>query len=58
MPDYRPSFLEPDGAVARVVVLVCGDDKEAIRAAQDFADGRAMELREGGRLVRTFEKAE
>jgi hypothetical protein len=52
--DYRLDFVDADGQVGRTVILVCENDQQASRAAEDFADGRAMALTEGGRLVAKF----
>jgi hypothetical protein len=52
--EYRLKFFGPDGNLEKTVVLLCRDDAQALRAAEDFRDGRAMELRKNERLVGAF----
>jgi hypothetical protein len=52
--DYKLYVLDWPGKIAHVVDLACEDDERAIGVAAERADGRAMELWQGARLVRRF----
>ena len=54
MTDYRLYFRGEDGHFRRIVELDCESDEEAIRAAEEKADGSAMELWQRRRLVKEF----
>jgi hypothetical protein len=54
MLDYRLYFLDEAGHIQAVVELNCAGDAEAIRRAQTYADGRAMELWRRERWIRRF----
>jgi hypothetical protein len=51
---YRLYFLGGTGRIERGCEIDCLHDDEAIRAAWSQATGAAMELWQGGRLVKTF----
>jgi hypothetical protein len=52
--EYKLYVLDWPGRIAHVVELPCGDDEHALRVAAERADGRAMELWHGQRMVRRF----
>jgi hypothetical protein len=54
MTDYRLYFRGEDGHFRHIVELDCESDEEAIRAAEEQADGSAMELWQRRRLVKEF----
>lgn len=51
---YRLYFLGGSGRIERGRELDCLHDDEAIRLAWSAATGAAMELWQGGRLVKRF----
>ncbi len=51
--EYRLYFLRA-GHIAQAAVLQCESDRDAIVAAGNHADGRAMELWEHARMVKAF----
>jgi len=53
MAGYRLYFLA-DEHIKHAVTFDCGSDAEAVRLVGERADGRAMELWTGARLVRRF----
>jgi hypothetical protein len=55
--DYKLYVLDWPGRIAHVVELACEGDENAIRAAAERADGRAMELWLGARMIRRFSAA-
>ena len=56
MAGYRLYFLV-DEHIKHAVTFECDTDAEAISAVDDHADGRAMELWSGARMVRRFPDA-
>jgi len=52
--DYRLYFLDARGRVRDRVDFECEDDGHALRAAEQQADGRAMELWHRAVLIREF----
>jgi hypothetical protein len=44
MTDYRVYIVGAEGQFCDVVPLVCSDDEEAIRLAQELATDQAVEL--------------
>jgi len=52
--EYRLYILDWPGRIAHVVDLPCLDDEQALSLAKQRADGRAMELWCGARMVRRF----
>jgi hypothetical protein len=52
--DYRLYFLARSGRIERGRQLSCEDDADAVRQAWSHANGSAMELWQGGRLVKSF----
>ena len=57
MTGYRLYFLV-DERIKHAVTFDCGTDADAIRTVQAYADGRAMELWTGARMVRRFTAGE
>jgi hypothetical protein len=55
MPDYYAYLIGVDGRVSQRVPIVCDDDKEAKRFANQMVDGHALELWQEGRKIATFE---
>jgi hypothetical protein len=56
MPEYRLYFISPEPRHIRDLVrFIASDDLAAVRRAAELADGRAMELWNGDRLVKAFE---
>jgi hypothetical protein len=56
MHDYRIFFLNDKGHVARPATIVeCPDDEAALAQAQQFINGRAVEVWERARLVAHFD---
>jgi hypothetical protein len=51
---YRLYFLDPAGHIGKAVELDCEDDAQAIRGVEPHRDGRAMELWQTDRLVKTY----
>lgn len=57
MPSYKLLFL--DGLIVRnALAFLCEDDREAIDTVSQHEDGRAMELWQGSRLVKSFDSQE
>ena len=54
MTDYRLYFRGADGHFLGIVELDCPDDEAALESVAAHADGRAMELWQRQRLVKTF----
>jgi hypothetical protein len=54
MTDYRLYFRGEDGHFRHIVELDFESDEEAIRAAEEQADGSVMELWQRQRLVKEF----
>lgn len=54
MPDYRACLLDSAGRFADVVPLECADDDEAMKRAQQLANGRDVELWQRIRKIATF----
>jgi hypothetical protein len=54
MLSYRLYFLGREGRFTRAVGFECSCDEEALRAVEDHADGRAMELWQQARKVRAY----
>jgi len=55
MHSYRAYLLDADGHIIDRIDLTCGDDESAKARVQEFVDGHAVELWDGGRKVATFE---
>jgi hypothetical protein len=55
--DYKLYFLDPEGHIRQRVDIDCEDDERAIRTVAERATGEAMELWEGARLVKKFERS-
>jgi hypothetical protein len=55
MPDYRAYFIGPDGRVQSRIELICIDD-DALKHAEQLADGYDVELWRLDRKVATFAK--
>ena len=55
MPDYYAYLIGVDGRVSQRVPIVCDDDKEAKRLANQMVDGHALELWQENRKIATFE---
>jgi hypothetical protein len=51
MPEYRIYTVGSDGHFIGGKNIECADDQEAIRIAQEAADGRAIELWDRGRFI-------
>jgi hypothetical protein len=58
MPDYRVYFVGRDGRFAGVQEIACESDAVAVEKAQEFIDGRDIELWERGRFIRKFPKVD
>jgi hypothetical protein len=58
MPDYRVYFVGPGGLFDGAKDIECYSDAEAIEKAQEFMDGRDIELWERGRFIRKFPKVD
>ena len=54
MADYRLYFVSEDDHIVGVRELACPDDEAAVSEALDQAQAGAMELWQGGRIVRKF----
>jgi hypothetical protein len=54
MQEYRAYIMGPDGHVQNRVDLERNDEDEAIGLAGQLVDGRAVELWQLDRLIRTF----
>jgi len=55
MREYRIFFLDPDARITRPPqIIVCADDQEAIQKANQFIDGRDIELWEKARFIVRF----
>jgi hypothetical protein len=54
MLSYRLYFLGREGRITRAVELECASDDEALRAVEEHADGRPMELWQQARKVRAY----
>ncbi|HEY0437542.1 MAG TPA: hypothetical protein VGC92_12950 [Phenylobacterium sp.] len=54
MADYRLYYLDRRGHIGGVRELICADDADAVEQALAHADGRAMELWNRDRQVRSF----
>jgi hypothetical protein len=51
VPDYRVYTLDADGHIVRRTEICCPDDDAALERAKNLADGHAVELWEGARLI-------
>jgi hypothetical protein len=58
MPDYRVYFVGHDGRFAGVKEIECDSDSVAVEKAQEFMDGRDIELWERARFIRKFPRIE
>ena len=54
---YELRVFGIEGRVQRRIAILGVDDNDAVRAASAHLEGRAMELRCGGRLVRRFRES-
>ncbi len=54
--DYRLYFLDPQNHIRRRVDLECRDDGHAIEMVADHAPHGGVELWQGARLVKRFER--
>jgi hypothetical protein len=54
MRHYRIYTVGQDGHFAGAADVVCADDQEAIRKAQQAVNGNAVELWEAGRFIVRF----
>lgn len=54
MEGYRAYILDPEGHVQNRVDLICEDEAEAIRLAQQLLDGFDVELWQLTRKIATF----
>ena len=54
MPDYRLYYLDEVKRIRHSVEFECASDNDADRLVLERADGRAMELWSGARLVMKF----
>lgn len=54
MEGYRAYILDPDGHVQDRIDLICEDEAEAIRLAQQLLDGLDVELWQLARKIATF----
>jgi hypothetical protein len=55
MADYRVYLVGRDGRTISQTASICADDAEAIKQAQHFIGGDAIELWNGDRLVKRLE---
>ena len=55
--DYRLFFMDSQSHILDVVGMEFEDDDAAMRAAEGYADGRAMELWRLGVHIKTFPTA-
>jgi hypothetical protein len=55
---YRLYFLDAARHIRDVMELECEDDAQAIEAAEQLHDGRAMELWRRARIVKSFPASE
>ncbi len=55
MKDYYAYDIDEDGHITNRVIVICDDDEEAKRCARQIADGHAIELWQGARMIATFE---
>lgn len=55
MADYRVYLVGRDGRTISQTPSICADDAEAIKQAQHFVGGDAIELWNGDRLVKRLE---
>jgi len=59
MPHYRIYYTEDDSHITiPPQIIECADDQEAICQAAQAANGKAVELWEGSRLIVRFPKDE
>jgi hypothetical protein len=54
MPGYYIYTLGDDGHVRGRVTVICGDDEEAKRRAEQLVDGHAVELWQEARKIAEF----
>jgi hypothetical protein len=54
MQDYRLYSLNPAGHIQQVVELACSNDEQAVELSLSKHDGRAMELWQRSRFIRSF----
>jgi hypothetical protein len=52
---YYAYFIGQDGHFTNRVQIICNDDEEAKRRAQQLVDGSAIELWHEARMIATFE---
>jgi len=55
MDGYNAYFIGEDGHFTNRVQIICNDDEEAKRCAEQLVDGSAIELWHGGRMIASFE---
>ncbi len=56
MAGYRLYFLDDNGRIRDAAEFECDGDDEALVQARSRADGRAMELWSGARVVQKIDK--
>ena len=56
MADYRLYFLDSENHIRRRMDLVCRDDAHAIETVAEHAPRGGVELWQGARLVRRFDR--
>ncbi|UGY23545.1 hypothetical protein HU675_0037240 [Bradyrhizobium septentrionale] len=55
---YHAYILGPDGHIQNRVDVLCDDDEEATRMAEQLVDGHDVELWQGARMLATFRMKE
>jgi hypothetical protein len=50
--DYRLYFMNDKGHITDAVELLCDDDEKALDTAEQYRDGRDLELWQLGRCVK------
>ncbi len=56
MPDYRLYLLNDRGHIHSAKDLQCSSDEEAVEKAEQFRDGRALELWQQARFIKKIPK--
>ena len=55
---YYAYFIDRDGHISSRVAVLCDDDEEAKRQAEQLVDGHAIELWQEARKIATFKPKE